>query len=460
VRARFQEPQRDAGPATTVLALVADDPQHPPLYFLLQRAWRIFGDSIAVRRSLAVLFGLALLPAMWWLAAELYDRTVAAVTVAVVAVSPFHVLYAQYDREYSLWSLLTALASGCLCRALRRRSGAAWTAYGGAVAAGLYTDPFFLLVIVAHVAYVAHRARAAAATPYRAFGIVAACALGVYGPWLAVMVAERHVVTTTTQWYAVALPPALLASKWAFEVAAVFFDADYASTRLVALAALVLLFVAAAFVQSGRRAERDRAFFAAALVGSSALPLVLGDLLLYQSRSTASRYLAPAWLGAELLVAAAIVAWTRSDRAWPRTFAAASFAFLIALGGASLSVSSGKTAWWIDSHDAPLVTIARELDERPGATLCSVDDDESILVLANRVRSGVRLTRTLAPGCLAIATASAIRSLGRPAFRWNRVRVASAGDDPSTAFHAQTSRAHGLVFEEPELWYAIARSRR
>jgi hypothetical protein len=252
----------------------------------------------------------------------------------------------------------------------------------------------------------------------------------------------------------------LLASKWAFEISAVFFDADYASTRLLAAAALVLLFVAAAFVQSGRRDERDHAFFAAALVASSAVPLVLGDMLLHQSRSTASRYLAPAWLGVELLAAAAIVAWTQSDRVGLRTFGAASFALLIALGGASLFVSSGKSAWWIDSHDAALVAVARELDERPGATLCSVDDDESILVLANAIRSPVRLTRTLAPGCLAIATASEIRSLGRPAFRWNRVRAAPAGDDPSTAFHTQTSRAHGLVFEEPELWNAIARSRR
>lgn len=39
--------------------------------------------------------------------------------MALIAVSPFHVLYAQEAREYSLWTVTILLSSAALLRAMR-----------------------------------------------------------------------------------------------------------------------------------------------------------------------------------------------------------------------------------------------------------------------------------------------------------------------------------------------------
>ncbi|MBD5656449.1 MAG: glycosyltransferase family 39 protein, partial [Candidatus Eremiobacteraeota bacterium] len=93
--------------ADTVKSLAAEDPQHPPLYYVLSHVWMDrFGSSVAAIRALPVLFGLLALPVAYWLAFELFgSATIALLATALLAISPFHVLYAQEAREYSLWTL-------------------------------------------------------------------------------------------------------------------------------------------------------------------------------------------------------------------------------------------------------------------------------------------------------------------------------------------------------------------
>ncbi|OLP18680.1 hypothetical protein BST81_09435 [Leptolyngbya sp. 'hensonii'] len=54
---RYQHPSsQDKGVMGTITGLVTEDPQHPPLYFLLTRIWaQCFGNSQASMRSLPVM---------------------------------------------------------------------------------------------------------------------------------------------------------------------------------------------------------------------------------------------------------------------------------------------------------------------------------------------------------------------------------------------------------------------
>ena len=152
---QFQRPPESqglfAGLAATVQALATDNPQHPPVYYLAARLMvALFGPAITTVRGTAALFGVALIPAMGWLAWVLWrSPLIAMTTMAIAAVSPFQIAYAQEAREYSALALMMVLTTGLLLRAMDGvRRG--WWWYGGAIAVGLYTHLLMGYGIVAH----------------------------------------------------------------------------------------------------------------------------------------------------------------------------------------------------------------------------------------------------------------------------------------------------------------------
>ncbi len=341
-------------PATTaadvVRGLALEDPQHPPLYYLLERGWVLtFGDSLAAKRSLSALFGILAMAGLIWLGRELFGSTAPGLAAAALfAVSPFQVVYAQQAREYALWTLLTIVASALLLRALRAAASLPWLAYGTATALGLYTDPLFALVLAAHAVYVLclGRPRRAAVLPFAA---AAGGALVAYGPWLAVLVAgARAGMVTNNAYLAAPLPPSLFALKWVFNLGAVFYDLDYRWPRTAVVLLPVFAALAAAFVGLVRHTERRVWLLVVALTAVPALALVVPDLLQHQTRSTSARYLVPVWLGAELALAWLIARAAASPVRASRTAALAGGFALVALGTVASALGSLTSSWWAD----------------------------------------------------------------------------------------------------------------
>jgi uncharacterized membrane protein len=120
----YQHADPDLGLDATLRAL-ASRPEHSPLYYLLARLWSVgFSDPVVALRSLAAVFGVLLLPAVFWLAQELFkDPRVSWVAVALSATSPLHLLYAQEERQYALWSMLVVLSGAALPVCDYRRAG-------------------------------------------------------------------------------------------------------------------------------------------------------------------------------------------------------------------------------------------------------------------------------------------------------------------------------------------------
>jgi mannosyltransferase len=92
------------------------------LYYVLLKVWLYFGQSPFFIRSLSVVTSAATLPAIYWVAKQLYDRRVALIATALLAVNAYSVRYAQEARSYALFMLLATLSSGFLIALLRQMS--------------------------------------------------------------------------------------------------------------------------------------------------------------------------------------------------------------------------------------------------------------------------------------------------------------------------------------------------
>jgi len=92
------------------------------LYYVLLRVWLHFGRSPFFIRSLSVVISAATLPAIYWVAKQLYDHRVALIATALLAFNAYSVRYAQEARSYALFLLLATLSSGFLIAWLSKMS--------------------------------------------------------------------------------------------------------------------------------------------------------------------------------------------------------------------------------------------------------------------------------------------------------------------------------------------------
>jgi 4-amino-4-deoxy-L-arabinose transferase-like glycosyltransferase len=110
---------------------------HPPLFYLLERAWlAIFGTSDPAALALPILFGVALVPAIYGVGARVFSPRAGLLAAALAACSPILAEHAALVRPYSLVPLLVLLGTFALWRGLLGGTTLAWGAYG-ALAAGL-----------------------------------------------------------------------------------------------------------------------------------------------------------------------------------------------------------------------------------------------------------------------------------------------------------------------------------
>jgi uncharacterized membrane protein len=110
----------------TVVQNLLTESTHPPIYFVLAHLWmKLFPSasnmpSFWAARSLAAIFGVASIPAMFglgWLAFR--SRLVGQIAAAMMAVSPFGIYLAQEFRHYTLTILWIVASLCCLVAAAR-----------------------------------------------------------------------------------------------------------------------------------------------------------------------------------------------------------------------------------------------------------------------------------------------------------------------------------------------------
>lgn len=131
---------------------------HPPLYYLLLKAWAaIFGWSELALRSLSVLaFGGSIFVG-GLLVKRLFGARVALIVVALMALSPFMLRYGFEIRMYAFGSLIGVAATYMLVMAYQARVAAEriryYLIYALLVALGMYTLYYMALLWIAHLVW-------------------------------------------------------------------------------------------------------------------------------------------------------------------------------------------------------------------------------------------------------------------------------------------------------------------
>ncbi len=407
---RFQCVNPDRGLLSTITALSLDNPHHSPLYYGLARLWAgLLGDSVWVIRSLSAFASLLVFPCLYWLCRELFEmRQVAWVAQMIVAVSPFHVLYAQEAREYSLWTVTILLSSAAFLWALRLHKKRAWALYAASVAVGMYAHGLFGLVVIAHGVYMI--GNRSTQTGWRlgqpAKALVAyltgtLAGLVAFTPWAYIMVTNLPTASRLLLWSNQKLNPFYLFGMWGFNFSAIFLDTDhsikfveqYDFSVLLSYSIRVLMLIMALYsiyFLYSKTPKRGRLFVLPMIVVSF-LGLALPDLLLGGMKSGGgNRYLAPSYLGIQLAVAYLLSTKMNCGHLARRTIWQAITAFVIVCGIVSCTISSQAETWWTKpiSYYNPRVARIINQEQHPLVVVVAMDD---LLSLSHLLDPKVRI---------------------------------------------------------------------
>lgn len=153
----------------------------PHAYYFLLHFWTLFGESEFVLRSLSAVIGVLTIPLIFGLGKTTNNARVGLTASLLLAISPFHIQYAQEARGYTLlvfgatlamWAITWLLSNVQIAsipfhRLFWKRSvlpdtppsdilhaRAAWLAFIAGVVTSLYThDTFFLFLVAANIAF-------------------------------------------------------------------------------------------------------------------------------------------------------------------------------------------------------------------------------------------------------------------------------------------------------------------
>jgi uncharacterized membrane protein len=350
---KYQRPHSETGIAGTLNSL-AESPQHPPLYYLMARFWvQWFGHSVATPRSLSALISLFVFPCLYWLCLELFKSPLVGwVALMLMAVSPFHVLYAQEARPYSLWAVATLLSSAALLRAIRLSTTLNWSIYAATLTLGFYSFIFSGFVAIAHGIYVVVSESYRWTKTVRAYLLASLASLIAFSPWLWVITANITQVHDTAAWTSKNLAFERLVQRWLIRCSNVFFDLNQGHKFFSPSTLIIVVLVFYSIYFLCRHTQKPVWLFILTLIGVPALALILPDVILGGLRSTNARYFMPCYLGIQLSVAYCIatqlvIAKTHlQQKLWQLTLIA-----LISGGILSCGVSSQAQFWWNKSPD-------------------------------------------------------------------------------------------------------------
>lgn len=381
--------------SNTVSSLASEEPQRGPCYYLAARIWGdIFGDGIATMRAFSALLGTIGIGLGYLLGRRITgSRFGGLILAALLAVSPFELLYSQQVREYVLFSDVTLLSSWLLLRALDRPSWTRFLLYGIGIALGLYSDIEFGLVILAEGAFVlALTWRERSKIAGTSFALSAAAALVAYAPWAWIVLRSASRTQRGVSWTSAPYSLGSYAVKWVFNLGAVFFDHELADVRLGVLLVPVLGIVGYAAIRLVRGPGDARVRgLVLALTGSILVPLVALDLLARSHLESVTRYQVPTWIGVQLAVTLALTTGLAASSVRVRAASAVAFAYLIACGIFAAFTDRDYVLWWDNNEHISEASVAAVIATAQHPLVVAGADHTEVLVLSRYLPADAQL---------------------------------------------------------------------
>jgi uncharacterized membrane protein len=366
---KYQRIKPGSTAVDTIRSLALEDPQHPPLYFLMARVWmQEFGSSLTASRTLPAILSLLSLALMYALAQELFASNLTSLlATAILALSPFDILFAQTARQYSLLTAIVIGSSLLLLRSVRLQTLLTWVLYALSIALGFYTHPFFSLTLIGHGIFVIFYCLFVTPKKVRGhvinsqFFLAVTAALILYIPWIYVLGSNLQRASATTDWTRVSPGWLYLVKLWTLSFTALFFDLDFGFDNILTYFARVpfLVLIIAAIYQLVQRANRSTWLFVSTSIFVPFLILALPDLIIGGKRSAVSRYLISCFPGVQLAVAYLLAnSVTAGRRFWQFIMAAVFTASIV-----SCVVSSFSDTWWSKDLSYFNAEVARKINQ-------------------------------------------------------------------------------------------------
>ncbi|MBX9254493.1 glycosyltransferase family 39 protein [Desmonostoc muscorum CCALA 125] len=351
---KYQYPSPEKNAIHTVKSIALEESQVAPLYFVMARFWvEWFGNSVAVTRSFSVFISLLTFPSIYWLCLELFESSLIAwIAMALVAVSPVHLIYAQYARPYGLWIVTILISSAALLGAMRLKTRGAWTIYALTLPLGLYTHLFFGFVVLAQGIYVVIIERFRLSKTLISYFLSSVIGVLTLVPWIVVAITSP--APETVDW--TNAKQTLLGSviRWVGIISRVFLDLDVTPNDsgpmkilLITLILMISILIIYSIYVICRKTYQRVWLFVLTLTGSLVLPLMLLDFVLLKRYGT-TRYILPSLLGMQLAVAylfgTNIV--STSTKNWQKKLSPF-LGFIVIIGGViSCTLYSQAYMWW------------------------------------------------------------------------------------------------------------------
>lgn len=426
-REKYQTAQNDRNLADTIHGLAVEEAQLTPLYFVVAKLWaEMFGSSIAAVRSLSGVISLLAFPCAFWLCIELFSSAwVGWIAIALMAVSPFHFLYAKDARPYILLAVFILLASAVLLWALRRKKVLNWLIYSLTASSGLYTHLLFVPVIVGHGIYVVITQGFRLSRIVIAYVIASLTSVVLFTPWIVTMLTHSLAVANKLEksddpsWLDSVVGELKPLSRYSCRI---FVDAHWAGgivsfgeghplNQLVqpAIAIAILGLIAYSLYYLCRTTPVKTWLFVGLLIGGTPFMLLIKD-------GISDRYLFAYYLGIQIAVAYWLATQFTAKQHWQQILGKVVLVAVLSGGIFSGVMSSQANLWTIKfpsssgSHPAiadilngtenPLLII--EQPDTPFTGSASVDSVGRLLSLSHLLNPNIQLQLLQQPATLRI----------------------------------------------------------
>ena len=401
---KYQHINTDRNVGDTVNYLITSDPQHPPLYYVMLRLWvQIFGDSATGIRSLSAVISLLIFPCVYWLCLELFEsHLVGWVAIALFAVSPLQLYFAQEARQYGLWMVEILLSSIALLRSIRLGNLRNWIGYSLALTLGLYTHLFTILVAIAHGIYVLIQQQFRFTKVLGIYLIASFAAFLVFSPWLIVILSHiQTAINLTNGWSFKLIDNQLeLISIFLVRVAQTFFDLNvntaiglsYRFSQEGALfyriSELVFLFTLLGTIIYFlvKSVDRIKIIFILLLGFIPSILLIALDLYSGGFRSIQIRYQLPLCISLEISVAYILCFYTLIENSWQQKIAKFAISALLVAGLVADVKFFQSESWWTQSSVKYIAETVQSIQKSQNSLLVinqSPIDLGGILALSN-----------------------------------------------------------------------------
>lgn len=137
-------------PFGDILTSFPSQNQHLLYSILAHTSLGIFGESAWALRLPAVLFGVASVPALFFLCRKILGSTTAILAATLLTVSYHHIWFSQNARGYSGLLFFTLLATWFWFEALEKNSWFWWLLYAAAIVFGMWIHLTMAFVVAAH----------------------------------------------------------------------------------------------------------------------------------------------------------------------------------------------------------------------------------------------------------------------------------------------------------------------